>query len=106
MILVARDRLRDAITTISGVGDTRMGGYVAPNMRIWLNPTAMRDKEIAVEDVISAVKSQHLLAPSGYMDNGPKETNVRVVSELATAKDFGNLIIPNRRGETIWTPLS
>ncbi|NBU20870.1 efflux RND transporter permease subunit, partial [bacterium] len=32
-VLFIRDRLKDAITTISGVGDVRLGGYVEPNLR-------------------------------------------------------------------------
>ena len=29
------------MATIEGVGDIRMGGYVDPNMRIWLNTDEM-----------------------------------------------------------------
>jgi len=105
MILLVRDRLKDVISTIDGVGDVRLGGYVDPNMRIYLDSNSMARKEITVEDVISAVNGQHLLSPSGYLDNGPKETNIRIYSELQTAKDFSNLLIPTRRGEAIWTPI-
>ncbi len=105
MILLVRDRLKDVISTIDGVGDVRLGGYVDPNMRIWLDSKAMSRKEITVEDVISTVNGQHLLSPSGYMDNGPKESNIRIYSELTKAKDFENLLITSRRGEAIWTPI-
>lgn len=105
LVLTARDRLKDVISTIDGVGDIRFGGYVDPNMRIWLDPRSMYAKEITVEDIISAVKTQHILTPSGYIDNGPSETNVRLLSELKTPDDFRNLTIPYRRGETIWTPI-
>ncbi len=105
MILEVRNKLKDVISTIDGVGDVRLGGYVDPNMRIWLDSRAMSDKEITVEDIISAVNGQHLLTPSGYLNNGPRETNIRIYSELENARDFSNLLIPSRRGEAIWTPI-
>lgn len=105
MMLFARDHLKDTLATIEGVGDIRMGGFVEPNMRIWLDNKKMSEREITVEDIIATIKGQHVLTPSGYMDNGPKEVNVRVISEARTEEDFRNLIIASRRGEPIWIPL-
>ncbi|MCU0848828.1 MAG: efflux RND transporter permease subunit [Spirochaetes bacterium] len=105
MIVFVRDHLKDQLTTVEGVGDIRLGGYIDPNMRIWLNTDEMNRREISVDDVISAVTSQHTLAPSGYMSNGPKEFNVRVMSEARNKKDFESIIISSRKGEPIWIPL-
>ncbi len=104
-ILFVRDRLKDTITTIEGVGDVRLGGYVDPNMRIWLNTDAMARLEITVDDVINTVTSQHTLTPSGYIFSGPRESNVRVLSEARTPAEFENLIISRRGGEPIWKPI-
>ncbi len=105
LILFARDYLRDRIATVPGVGDIRMGGYVDPNMRIWLNIDEMERREITVDDVIDAVASQHALTPSGFLDTGPREYNVRVLSEARTQRDFENIIISSRRGEPVWIPI-
>lgn len=105
MILFARDHLRDALSTIPGVGDIRLGGYAEPNMRVWLDNEKMTRRELTVDDVISAIQGQHALTPSGYMEDGMREKNVRVLSEARTVEDFKNLIIPNRRGEPIWIPI-
>ena len=102
MILFIRDHLKDNLTTVPGVGDVFLGGFLDPNMRVWLDADKMRQKEIAVSDVISAISSQHSLTPSGYMDNGPKEVNVRVLSEARTPEEFKNLVIPARAGAPIW----
>ncbi len=104
-VLFARDHLKDSITTVSGVGNIIYGGYVDPNMRIWLNSDEMNRREITVDDVIGALQTGTILTPSGYMDNGPKETNVRVMSEALTAQDFGNLVIPTRNGQPVWSPI-
>ncbi|MDB5038650.1 MAG: hypothetical protein JWQ35_2178, partial [Bacteriovoracaceae bacterium] len=106
MILFIRDHLKDNLTTISGVGDVALGGYVDPNRRIWLNTDKMSKLEISVGDIIAAVTNQHTLAPSGYMDNGPKEVNVRVLSEASTPEEFNQLVIPSRNGLPIYRPIS
>lgn len=105
IIVFIRDHLKDNITTVSGVGDVRLGGYVDPNMRIWLNSSAMRRHEIDVDDIVSTINSQHTLAPSGFMDDGPREKNVRVMSEATTPEEFSRLIIPTRNGQPIWKPI-
>ncbi len=104
-ILFVRDHLKDNMTTIEGVGDVRMGGYVDPNMRIWLNTGEMARLEITVDDIINTISSQHSLTPSGYMYDGPRESNVRVLSEARTPEEFKNLIIARRGGEPIWKPI-
>ena len=106
MILFVRDHLKDNLTKIEGVGDVRLGGYVDPNMRIWLNSEQLSSKEITVTDVIAAISNQHTLAASGFMDSGAKETNIRVMSEANNAVEFEHLIIPTRAGVPIWNPIT
>ena len=101
-VLYIRDHLKDRLTTVAGVGDVRLGGYVDPNMRIWLNVKQMQQKQIAVDDVILAVQSGNSLTPSGYMDNRGQEVNIRVLSEASSPKQFSDLVIPSRAGAPIW----
>lgn len=98
LALYVRDHLKDALTTVSGVGDVSMGGYVDPQMRIWMNNKKMRALDITFEDIIDAVNGEHQLAPTGYQDNGGKETFVRVHSEFANARECEDLVIPARKG--------
>lgn len=98
--------LKDQFTSVSGVGDVRLGGYVEPSLRIWLNAQKMREKELTVEDVLAAIDSEHANLPSGYIDTGPEEINVRVYGEAGTPEEFQNIIIPQRvRGGPIWNQL-
>jgi len=102
MMMFVRDHLKDRLTTVPGVGDVFLGGYIDPNMRIWLDAPRMRREQISVSDIIGAVNNEHTLTPSGYMDDGPKETNVRVQSEASTPEEFGDLVIPARSGQPVW----
>jgi len=96
--LFVRDHLKDQITTVAGVGNAFLGGYVDPQMRIWADNTAMTKREITVQDIINAVNTEHELAPTGYQDDGPKETYIRVHSQFKNAQECDQLIIPTRQG--------
>jgi hydrophobe/amphiphile efflux-1 (HAE1) family protein len=100
------ETLKDQFTIVPGVGDIRLGGYVDPNLRVWLDAEKMQQMELTVEDVLNAIDFQHADIPSGYIDTGPKEINVRVYGEATTPQQFENLTIPTRvRGGPIWKSL-
>jgi len=98
--LFVRDHLKDSITTVSGVGDVYLGGYVDPQMRIWLDNTKLVQHEITAEDVMNAVATEHQLSPTGYQDLGPNESYVQVHSEFTNASECEALVIPVRGGGT------
>lgn len=103
LALFTRDHLKDMITTVNGVGDVRMGGYVDPQMRIWLNTKKMHEKDITFTDVINAVNNEHQLAPTGYQTTADKETYIRVQSEFTNAEECEDLYIPARAGTAVYS---
>jgi hydrophobe/amphiphile efflux-1 (HAE1) family protein len=106
LALFVRDHLKDTLTTINGVGDARLGGYVDPQMRIWLNPEKMRSREITAADIINAINNEHQLAPTGYQDVGNTERYIRVHSEFNNAKECNELVIPARIGAPVWNKIT
>ncbi len=100
------EHLRDELAMTEGVGNIQMGGYVDPNLRVWLDADKMAAREITVEDVLGAIDSQHADRPAGYIDSGDKEYNVRVYGEAYSPEDFAKLIIPTRvRGGSIYNKI-
>ena len=104
-VLFAKYFLKDQITTIPGVGDLRLGGFVDPNLRVWVNPTELRNRQLVVDDVISAITTGSTLAPAGILENGDRNSNLRVMSEASTVDEFKNLRISSRGGAPIWTSI-
>jgi hydrophobe/amphiphile efflux-1 (HAE1) family protein len=97
------EHLKDTMAMVPGVGNITLGGYVAPNLRVWLDSQKMAKREITVEDVLGAIGSQHADVPAGYLDSGAKEYNVRVYGEAYTPEDFASLLIPTRvRGGAVY----
>jgi len=105
LAMFIRDHLKDALTTIPGVGDVRYGGYVEPQMRIWLYKNRMDQKDITVQDIIAAVNNEHQLSPTGFQVDGDRETFIRVHSEFANAKECEDLVIPIRSYLPVFKPV-
>ncbi|HEX5037967.1 MAG TPA: efflux RND transporter permease subunit [bacterium] len=96
------DYLKNQFTTVPGVGEVILGGYIDPNLRVWLDANEMNDKELTVTDVMNAIQLQHQETPAGYIDTGEKEMNVRVMGEANTVEEFRKILIPQRSGQMIW----
>jgi len=95
------EHLKDELSMVPGVGSINLGGFIDPNLRVWLNADEMAKREITVEDALDAISTEHADVPAGYIDNGPKEYNVRVYGEAYSPEEFSHLVIPNRvRGGT------
>ncbi|MDO8734486.1 MAG: efflux RND transporter permease subunit, partial [Elusimicrobiota bacterium] len=102
MMEYTRDHLKDQFATIPGVGEVFLGGFAEPNLRVWLNAEKMREDELTVDDITSAIQSEHAEVPAGYIDTGKNEMNIRVVGEASSVKEFASIIIPSRRGSPLW----
>ncbi len=102
LMTYANDYLKDKFTTIAGVGDVDMGGFVDPNLRIWVDIDKLNAKQLTVDDVINTVQNQHSEMPAGYISSGNRELNVRVMGEAATPQEFADLVISGRGGAAIW----
>ncbi len=105
LMAYTHDFLKNQFTTVSGVGEVILGGYIDPNLRVWLSAEKMDALELTVEDVIAAIQSQHEEVPAGVIDTGQRELNVRVMGEAGSVHDFERIIIPSRQGAAIWKTL-
>jgi HAE1 family hydrophobic/amphiphilic exporter-1 len=95
----ARDYLKDRFTTVPGVGDIFLGGYVDPQLRVWVKPQTLPIHNIAVNDIIDAIGTEHLETPGGSIETGDKKYNVRTLGEAKSVEEFKNIVISRRAGQ-------
>ncbi|MBK8423203.1 MAG: efflux RND transporter permease subunit [Elusimicrobia bacterium] len=100
-----RDHVKDRFTTVPGVAEVFLGGYVEPNLRVWLDADRLRARELAAEDILRAIEAQHAEVPAGRIETGRQELNVRVLGEAATVDEFRRIIVPSRSGSPIYRTL-
>src|SRR3989338_4975508 len=100
-----KDTLKDRFSSVTGVGEIARGGYVEPNLRVWVAGPALNRYDLAVTDVLNAIKSEHSELPAGQLVTGAKEYDVRTLGEVKTAEEFGHIVINQRGGQPVYTRL-
>jgi HAE1 family hydrophobic/amphiphilic exporter-1 len=106
LMIFVRDFLKDKFTTVAGVGDIFLGGYVEPNLRVWVKPSEARKFNISVSDIIDAIKSEHSELPGGQIETETKTFNVRTMGEAKTSEEFGEIAINKRAGAYTQDPFN
>ena len=105
MMAYIQDHLKDRFTTINGVGEIFLGGFLDRNLRIWLDRDKLAAYQLTVQDITNAVKEEHQEIPAGRIETNDKEFNLRVMGEALSPEEFGNILIPMRGSQPIYKPL-
>ena len=103
MMRYVKDTLKNQFSSVAGVGEIAFGGYVEPNLRVWVTGQALNRYDLAVTDVLNAIKSEHSELPAGQLVTGAKEYDVRTLGEVKTAKEFGHIVINQRGGQPVYS---
>jgi HAE1 family hydrophobic/amphiphilic exporter-1 len=98
----ARDRIKDKLQTVNGVGEVILGGYIEPNLRIWIDPKKLQRLELTVLDIIRSLTTEHVEVPAGRLETPQKEENIRSLGEATTPEEVGNIQLRQRGGDTIY----
>lgn len=99
------NHVKDRFKTVAGVGDIILGGYIERNMRIWVDPKGLDVFQLTVDDIIKAVREEHIEIPAGRLETDQKESNVRAMGEARTVEDFEKIVINYRDGKPIYRPI-
>ncbi|MBF0619330.1 MAG: efflux RND transporter permease subunit [Candidatus Omnitrophica bacterium] len=105
MIEYVQNHLQDRFTTVSGVGEVMLGGFVDPNLRVWVDQKKLDQYQLSITDVSAAISMNHTEIPAGRIETDKVEQSVRVMGEAKNAKDFGDIAITTRAGAPIYTPI-
>ncbi len=100
-----RDQIRDQFTTLPGVGEITLGGYVDPSMRIWVEPKKLSTYQLTVSDILNTLVQEHSELPAGKLSEGDTEWNLRAIGEAKTPAEFGAISINQRGGSPNFTRL-
>ena len=92
--------LVDQLTRVPGVGAVNVMGAGDYSMRIWLDPEAMRIRNLSAQQVYSAIQAQNMEVsagnvgqPLGRTGNNAFQYTLNVKGRLTTPEEFGNIIL-------------
>ncbi|QEZ45717.1 efflux RND transporter permease subunit [Cupriavidus oxalaticus] len=98
---MTRGQLYDAASTIlaqklsqvEGVGQVTIGGASLPAVRVELNPTALNNYGISLEDVRNTISATNANRPLGTLENASNNWQVYANDQMMKAEDYMPLII-------------
>ncbi len=95
------DHLKRHVQGLPGVGGVMYGGLRARNMRVWIEHSKLAAYGLDANDVVRALRAEHLERPAGFLQSDKIELNVRTMGEAKTAKEFEEIPVFTRGIEVI-----
>ncbi len=93
--------LAQKVAQVSGVGDVEVGGGSLPAVRVELQPNALAQYRISLDDVRQAISMANLLRPKGAVEDGQHNWQVQASDQLTRASDYKPLIVTYRSGAAV-----
>src|SRR5262249_2916979 len=93
------------LSTIAGVGNVSLAGYVDPNLRVWIDARKMYSYDLTTSDIFNAIQAEQIEQPAGRIEAEKNEMNVRVLGETKTPEDFSKIRINTRGGGANYLPI-
>jgi multidrug efflux pump len=93
--------IQERLSQITGVGEVDVSGSSLPAVRVELNPQALANYGIALEDVRAALSSANAHAPKGAITQNGNNYQIYTNDQASKAKEYQNLIIAYRNGSAV-----
>jgi len=98
---IADSIIAQKLSQIKGVGQVNIGGSSRPGVRIELNPLALANYGIGLEDVRTALSQVNSNEPTGGVANGVVRWNISDNDQLFDANHYRPIIIAYRKGAPV-----
>ncbi len=93
--------LAQKLSQISGVGEVSVSGASLPAVRVQLDPGALLQYGIALDDVRNAINEANALQPLGLVENDDHRWEVRTSDPLRKASAYRKLVIRHQDGAVV-----
>ncbi|RON52584.1 efflux RND transporter permease subunit [Pseudomonas frederiksbergensis] len=93
--------LSQSLSQVQGVGEVQIGGSSLPAVRIELEPQALNQYGVALDDVRNTIANANVRRPKGSVEDGQRLWQVQANDQLEKAKDYESLIIHYNNGAAL-----
>jgi len=94
--------VRQRLLTIQGVSQVFVMGGGRKQFQVLINPDALLDYDVSLEQVKQAVADSNQNETGGYLDRqGPNELLVRALGRIKTVEDLQNVVVTIRDGRPV-----
>ncbi|HQS46218.1 MAG TPA: efflux RND transporter permease subunit, partial [Xanthobacteraceae bacterium] len=93
--------LQQKLSQVKGVGLVTVGGSSLPAVRVEINPHALFQYGIGLEDIRAALASANANAPKGAIEQGDKRYQIYTNDQAHEAAAYRNLVVAYRNGAPV-----
>ncbi len=93
--------LAQKLSQVSGVGLVSIAGNVRPAVRIQINPSAVANLGLTIEDVRAALTQANVNGPKGDINGATQSFSIGANDQLADADEYRSTIISYRNGAAV-----
>ena len=94
-----KNRIKDELGRIKGVGSVTIFGAGDYSMRVWLDPRKLKARNLTTEDVVGAIQEQNVQVAAGRIGAAPAppgtafQFTINALGRLDTVEQFGDIIV-------------
>ena len=93
--------LAQKLSQVAGVGLVSIAGNVRPAVRIQVDPAAIANQGLTIEDVRSALTQANVNGPKGTIDGASQSFTIGANDQIADADGYRNTIISYKGGAPV-----
>ena len=97
---LAEDVLADRFRALDGVATVSVNGALRRELTVLLRAERLREYNVAVSDVVQALRNQNTNAPVGKIRGDMDEKSIRLVGRISSPEEFQQIVV-KRRGDQV-----
>jgi hydrophobe/amphiphile efflux-1 (HAE1) family protein len=98
---LAEDILADKLRSIAGVATVTINGSLKRELSVLLRAEKLREFNVSVGDVVSALRAQNTNAPVGKVRGTLDEESIRLVGRIESPEEFQNIVVKRFGGQIV-----
>ncbi len=98
---LAEDTLADKFRAIDGVATVNVNGSLRRELSVLLRAEKLREYNVSVTEVVSALRDQNTTAPVGRVKGTLDEQSIRLVGRIESPAEFEQIVLKRRGNEVV-----
>ena len=97
----AQTTIAQRLSTVAGVAQVLVYGTQKYAVRVQLDPAQLATRNLALEDVSTAIANQNVNLPTGVLNGARTALTVQASGQLESAEQFRDLVVAYRNGAPV-----
>jgi multidrug efflux pump len=98
---LASSILQQKLAQVEGVGQVYVGGGALPAVRVEVNPTALNNLGLSLEDIRGVLTTANANRPKGTLSNATHSWSLDTTDQLLKAADYQSLVVHYQNGAAV-----